>query len=66
MPPKYTSERKFFFIILLLFIINFDIIIVCCARLILFLQPDFLSQKLAIEEIIMNIKRVYIKHQVIY
>ena len=50
------------FIILLLFIIDFNIIIIYYARQILFLQPDFLLQKSAIEEIIMDTKEAYIKY----
>ena len=68
MPPKCTFESKFFYFILI--IIEFTnlifIYIGCCARRILSLQPDFLSQKSAIEEVAMGIRGAYIKHRVMY
>ena len=68
MPPKYTSESKFFYFILIItcFIILIFIYIDCCARRILSLQPGFLSQKSAIEEVIMGIREAYTKHRVMY
>ena len=71
MPPRYISESKFFnnnFIIniILIIIIYINININYCTCQILSLQPDFLSQKLAIKKIIMGIKRAYKKYQVIY
>ena len=67
MSLKCTTESMFFnlsFNYLLLLYSN--IIIGCCACRILSLQPDFLSQKSAIEEIIMDIMEAYTKHRVIY
>ena len=68
---RCTSESKFFnnnFIInIILIIITYtNINIDCCARRILSLQPDFLSQKSAIEETIMGIRGAYKKHRVMY
>ena len=64
MPLKCTFESKFLYFILIItyFIILIFIYIDCYARQILLLQPDFLSQKSAIKEVIMSIRRTYIKH----
>ena len=65
---KYISESKFFYFIFIIicFIILIFIYEDCCARQMLLLQPDFLSQKSAIEEVTMGITRAYTKHQIIY
>ena len=55
-----------FYLIIIKFINLIFIYTGCCARRILFLQPDFLSQKSAIEEVIMGIRGAYTKHRVMY
>ena len=67
MPSKYTFKNKFFnnnFIInIIIIIITYtNINIDYCACWILSLQPDLLSQKLAIQEIIIGIRGAYKKH----
>ena len=59
---KCATESKFFNLLFnYLLLLYSNIITGCCAHRILSLQPDFLSQKSAIEEIIMGIRGVYTK-----
>ena len=67
-PLNALLKISFFYFILIIiyFIILILIYVDCYACQILSLQPDFLLQKSAIEEVIMGIKKAYTKHWVMY